>query len=395
MNATILLDEFVPTAAVQATRDTGTHPSKGVLRGYLLRMMFTATGASNVTPTYADWRDTILGTILPSLQLFAPRYSKQLCSANLDGNFFAKIFEDHYGEPLPIEVAGSPVTEFGGVQITSGGQACQVDMFIPFELPKLGPDRLWACPPCLLFRGDATIKYTWVAAVTVSAVVITTSALTMRWMAVTAYGDDACLPLLHRFERRTYAQNSVDVGRGFPVFIADNRAPDNATISYNAFLDGESVNAGAIYGEDYMAQYRITNKDIVPEQGVYTPLFWVPENSTVNQLAIAERSIAFQFSGASSGTLDMHIMEPASAQVLNDLKAALGIPNSTPVATPPVAALTVPLGNAVQKIAINGPRTVLIQAGAALVPTTVAARTIPTVPQGSTGAQIATGMAGK
>ncbi len=393
MNACVLLNEVVPTAAVQVTVDTGTHPSRGVLRGYLVRLMFTATSASNVTPTYADWRDTILETILPSLQLFAPRYSKQLCSANLTGGFFAKLYEDHYGQTVPIEVGNVPVTEFSSVQLTSGGAAAQVDLFIPFEMPKLGADRLWTCPPCLLFRGDTTLKLTWVAAVTVQSVVITTSALTVRWMAMTAYGDDATLPLLHRFERRTYSQNSVDVGRGFPLFISDNRAPDNATIGYNNYLDGVAVNGGAIFGEDLAAQYRITNKDIVGEQSVYVPLFWVPENSTPNDMAIAERSIAFQFVGVSTGTFDIHMAEPASAEVLTALKAALGLPNSTNVITPPIAPKGVALGNVVAKIASNGPRTLLINTGAGIVPTSVAARTLPTVPSGSVGASIAGAMA--
>lgn len=395
MNACVLLNETVPVAAVQTTVDTANHPSVGILRGYLLRLMFTGTAASNVTPTYENWRDTILPTILPSVQLFAPRYSKQLMSANLDGGFFAKMYEDHYGEPISIEVANVPVTPAAGVQLTSGGQACQVDLFIPFELPKLGVDRLWSCPPCLLFRGDATIKYTWVAAVTVSAVVITTSAMTVRWFALTAYGNDATLPVLHRFERRTYAQNSIDVGRGFPVFITDNRAPDNATNAYNNFLDGVPVNNGAIYGEDLEAAYRITNLDIVPETSIYTPLFWVPNNSTPNTIEFAERSLAFQFVGPTSGTLDMHIMEPAGKAVLSAMKAALGIPNSVTVASPPVAPNGVALGNVVQKVAINGPRSILTQNGGSLVAPQVTAKTTPCVPAGTTGASIAGAMAGR
>jgi len=393
MNSHVFLNEQAPAAGVQTTLDApANHPAVGLLRGYLLRITGTGTAASNVTPTYADWRDTILETILPSLQLFAPRYSQQLCSANLTGGFFAKLFEDHYGEALPIEVAGSPVTQIAGVQLTSGGQAIQVDMFIPFELPKLGPDRLWSTPSCLLFRGDVTLKFSWVAAVTVQSVVITFSALSFRWIAVTAHGDTARLPVIHRFERRTYSQNSVDVGRGFPLFITDNRAPDQ-TNSYNTFIDGESVHAGALYGEDYVAAYRITNKDIVPENGVYTPLLYVPENSTVNDLAFAERSIAFQFVGISSGTFDIHTIEPAGNVVKAALKSALGLADSTQVATPPVAPNSAPIGNVIRKVAMNGPRTMLIATSGGLSAVgSVAAPTVPTVPSGSTGASIAGAM---
>lgn len=395
MNAMVLLNEVTPTVAVQTTVDTANHPSVGILRGYVVRIFGTANAASNVTPTYENWRDTILPTILPSLQLFAPRYSKQLMSANLDGGFFMKMYEDHYGEPNSIEVANVPVTPAAGVQIPNANTAIQIDLFIPFELPKLGVDRLWACPPCLLFRGDATLKFTWVAAVTVSSVVITFSALTFRWFALTAYGNDATLPVLHRFERRTYAQNSIDVGRGFPVFITDNRAPDNATNAYNNFLDGIPVNNGAIYGEDLEAAYRITNLDIVPETSIYTPLFWIPQNSTPNTIELAERSVAFQFVGPTSGTLDMHIMEPAGKAVLSAMKAALGIPNSVSVASPPVAPAGVALGNVVNKVASNGPRSILIQSGGDLVAPQVSPKTTPAVPAGTTGASIAAAMAGR
>lgn len=394
MNAHVFLNEQAPAAGTQVTLDApANHPESGLLRGYMVRVTGTGTAASNVTPTYADWRDTILETIIPSLQLFAPRYSQQLCSANLTGGFFAKLFEDHYGEALPIEVAGSPVTQIAGVQMTSGGQAVQIDLFIPFELPKLGMDRLWACPSCLLFRGDVTLKFSWVAAVTVQSVVITFSALNFRWLAVTAYGDTARLPVIHRFERRTYSQNSVDVGRGFPLFITDNRAPDS-TIQYNTFIDGESIHSGALYGEDYVGAYRILNKDIVPENGVYTPLLYVPENSTVNDLCFAERSIAFQFVGMSSGTFDIHTIEPAGNTVKAALKSALGLAPSAGVLCPPVAPQSSPIGNVVRKVALNGPRTMLLAAGnGAQAVGSVAAPTVPTVPSGSTGASIAGAMA--
>lgn len=394
MNSHVFLNESSPAAGVQTTLDApANHPASGLLRGYMVRFIATGTAASNVTPTYADWRDTILEAIIPSLQLFAPRYSQQLCSANLTGGFFAKMYEDHYGEATPIEVAGSPVTQIAGVQMTSGGQAVQVDLMIPFELPKLGPDRLWSCPSCLLFRGDVTLKFSWFATVTVSAVVITFSAVTFRWIACTTYGDTARLPLLHRFERRTYSQNSVDIGRGFPVFITDNRAPDQSN-QYNSFVDGESVHQGAMYGEDYEGVYRVLNKDIVPENGVYTPLLYIPENSVINDLCFAERSLAFQFVGITSGTFDMHTMEPAGNVVRNALKEALGITSGTAVATPPVCPQAAPVGNVVRKIAMNGPRTMLISNGGLKAVGSVAAATVPTVPSGSTGASIAGAMAG-
>jgi hypothetical protein len=390
MNAHVFLNESTPSAATQTTLDApANHPSTGLLRGYICRLKFTANAASNVTPTYTEWRDTILPALIPSLQLFAPRYSQQLCSANLDAGFFAKMYEDHYGEALPIEVANSPVTQIAGVQIPNSNTACQADVFIPFELPKLGADRLWSCPPCLLFRGDVTLKFSWASTVTVQSVVITFSALTLRWIALTVHGDSARVPVLHRFERRTYSQNSVDVGRGFPIYITDNRAPDD-TNSYNSFIDGESVHQGAMYGEDYAAAYRITNKDLVPENSVFSNLMWIPENSTVNDLAFAERSIAFQFVGISSGTFDIHTIEPAGDVVKNALKEAIGIGRGARIATPPVAPQASPVGNVVRKVAMNGPRTMLLAEGGKLSAiSSVAAPTVPTIPSGSTGAGLA------
>lgn len=394
MNAHVFLNENAPAAATQTTLDApANHPESGLLRGYMVRIIGTVVAASSVTPTYANWRDTILETVVPSLQLFAPRYSQQLCSANLTGNFFAKLFEDHYGEVVPIEVNNTPVTPDTGVNISTTPLAFQVDLFIPFELPKLGVDRLWSCPSCLLFRGDVTLKFSWAAAVTVQSVVLTFSAITFRWLAVTVYGDTARLPVIHRFERRTYSQNSVDVGRGFPLYITDNRAPDQ-TIQYNTFVDGESIHAGAMYGEDYESVYRVLNKDQVPENSVYTPLLYVPENSCVNDLCFAERSIAFQFVGASSGTFDIHTIEPAGNVVRAALKSALGIAASTNIATPPACPNGVPLGNVVKKIAMNGPRTMMIDNGGGNISPvlSVAAPTVPTIPSGSTGAGIASAM---
>lgn len=395
MNAHVFLNEQAPTAGTQVTLDApANHPASGLLRGYMVRVTGNVLAASNVTPTYNDWRDTILETTIPSLQLFAPRYSQQLCSANLTGGYFAKLYEDHYGQALPIELNNSPVTQIAGVQITTVNQAFQVDLFIPFELPKLQSDRLWSCPTCLLFRGDVTLKFSWVAAVTVQSIVCTFSSLNFRWIALTTVGDTARLPVIHRFERRTYSQNSVDVGRGFPIFISDNRAPDQ-TNSYNTFIDGKSLHAGAMFGEDYAGAYRITNKDIVPENSVYTPLLYIPENSAVNDLMFASRSIAFQFVGISSGTFDIHTIEPAGNVVKAALKSALGIPDGAKVATPPIAPNSSPIGNVVRKVAMNGPRTMLVVGSNGLSAVgAVAAATVPTVPSGSTGASIASAMAG-
>lgn len=390
MSSHIFLNENAPAAGVQTTLDApANHPASGVLRGYLVRVLGTVVAASAVTPTLRNWTDTILETVVPSLQLFAPRYSQQLCSANLTGGFFAKLFEDHYGAAMPIEVDNNPVTQLAGVQISTTPLAFQADIMIPFELPKLGMDRMWSCPSCLLFRGDVTLKFQWVAAVTVQSVALTFSALTFRWLAIAEHGDTATLGVIHRFERRTYSQNSVDVGRGFPIFITDNRAPDQ-TNSYNTFIDGTSRHSGALYGEDYVAAYRILNKNIVPENSIYTPLLYLPENSNVNSLSFAERSIAFQFVGISSGTFDIHTLEPAGNVAKAALKAALGIPASQEIATPPKAPNAVPLGNVVRKIALNGPRTMLIRnANGVSVVASVAAATVPTVPSGSAGANIA------
>lgn len=386
----IFLNEVTPAAGLQSTLDApANHPSTGVLRGYIVRVIGTVVAASAVTPTWENWRDTILETVVSSLQLFAPRYSQQLCSANLTGGFFAKLYEDHYGQATPIEVNNSPVTQIAGVQISTTPLAFQADIVIPFELPKLGDDRLWSCPSPLLFRGDVTLKCQWVAAVTVQSVAMTFSAITFRWLALSEYGDTATLGVVHRFERRTYSQNSVDVGRGFPLFITDNRAPDQSN-QYNTFIDGESVHNGSLYGEDYAAAYRILNKDLVPETSVYTPLLYLPENSNVNSLAFAERSVAFQFQGITSGTFDIHTIEPASNVAKSALKAALGIQPGQQVATPPKAPNSTPLGNVIRKIALNGPRTMLLKtANGAEVVASVAAATVPTVPSGSAGAAIA------
>lgn len=385
---TVFLQEKAPAAAIQENFDTATHPESGILRGYLVRTRFNLLAASNVTPTYEEWRDTILGSLFPLIQLFAPRYNNQLCTANLDGNFWAKLFEDHYGNCLPIEVANSPITYNNLVQITTSNKAVQVDFFIPFEMPALDSDRLWSCPPCSLFRGDVSLKTTWATTATVQSVALTASSVSFRWIALSDFGDNACVPIIHRFERRTYSQDSVDVGRGFPFFFTDNRAPSES-IQYDVFRDGSSVNGSSMYGEDLMAAYRLSNKNIVPETSVYTPLRWVPQSTPVGKLEFAQRSVALKLTGASSGTFDLHFASPPGAEVVNALKAALGIDPTVKVATPPVAPQSAPLGNLNKKIAMNGPRTLYISSGQGLSAVGSANQTVPTVPAGTVGAAIA------
>lgn len=382
------LQEKTPTVAVETNFDTATHPEKGLLRGYLVRVLCTANAAQAVTPTYEEWRDTILADLITLLQLFAPRYSQQLCSANLTGAFWAKLYEDAYGQCLPIEVANTPVTYNSTRQIPNANTAVQIELFIPFETPKLGVDRLYTAPPCSLFRGDVALKAKWAATSTVQAIAITFSALTIRWLAVHAHGDNARVPVIHRFERRTFSQDSIDIGRGFPAFITDNRAPDQ-TIQYDVFIDGENVNRSAMYGEDLMADYRIGNKNQVPETSIYTPLCYIPENSSPADLVFVENSLAIKLTGASSGTLDMHFMEPANAKVGNALKASLGIAPQTKTRKPPVTPASSALGNLHKKVAMNGPRTLLIENAGKFVTPNGGAQTVPTVPSGSLGANIA------
>jgi len=386
------LQEKAPAAGIQESFDTATHPATGLIRGYLVRTRFNLLAASNVTPTYEEWRDTILATLFPLIQLFAPRYNNQLCTANLDGNYWAKLFEDHYGAPLPIEVANSPITYNNTVQITTSNKAVQVDFFIPFELPAMDADRLWSCPPAALFRGDVALKAQWAAAVTVQSVVLTASSVSFRWCCLTDYGDNSRVPIIHRFERRTYSQDSVDIGRGFPFFVTDNRAPSES-IQYDVYRDGESINNGAMYGEDIMAAYRISNKNLVPETSVFTPLRWIPQDCGVNVLEFAERSLALKLTGASSGTFDLHFASPPGAEVVNALKATLGISPVTRVRTPPTTPLSAPLGNLNRKIANAGPRTLFIATGdKQVVPATGANKTVPTVPAGTLGSAIASNM---
>lgn len=394
MKRTVLLQEASPSAGIETTLQTGTHPTDGLLAGYLLRCMFTIVAATGpTTPTYRDWCDTILDNVFPVAQIYAPRYSQQFNSANIGGGFWAKQYEDTFQQALPIEVNGSPVTPIAGVQISTTPLAAQVDLYIPFELPKLGSDRMWACPPASLFRGDVTAKVKWAAAAgTIGGQALTVSAVTFRWMAKTAIGDNARVPVVHRFERRTYAENAIDIGRGFPVFVTDNRAPDQ-TIQYNNFIDGEARDNGAIYGEDLIASYRFDSLNQVPEQGVFTPLHWMGANSGINDLQLAARAVALQLVGASSGTLDLHFMDPPSGVVIGNCKAALGIPKSQACIAVPVAPNTASLGNVVKKVAYAGPRTLFMVGNGGAQAISTAAKTVPTVPGGTTGAAIASSAA--
>src|ERR1700681_4550509 len=129
MQRTTFLQTRTIAAGATQNFDAPPHPSKGILVGYNFRVLGTITAASNVTPTSTDWRDTILPTLFPSFQLFAPRYNNQLCSGNLSGQYWASMYEDKYKDLVPILVAGAPVTFSAGQQFTSGGQT--VDISLP------------------------------------------------------------------------------------------------------------------------------------------------------------------------------------------------------------------------------------------------------------------------
>ncbi len=380
--------------AGQATNfDAPSHPAKGLLVGYLLRITGTANAASNVTPTYAEWRDTILDTLFSNIQLFAPRFNNQLCSGNLTGRYWAELFEAKYKACMPIEYDNTPVDGYTTQQLTNANKEVQFDFFVPFEEPSLAADRHWSCPPAHLFRGDVSLSVTLPSSlvVTVQTVAITFSSFSARWEAVTVHGDIARVPVVHRFEVRTVNSDSVDVGRGFPVHILDRRAP-GTTVGYDIIVDGENVNNGQLLGEDFKAMQRIAGSpQLIKEDSVSTPLRFVAQDANLNELEYVERSLSLKLYGASSATLALHFLEAPSDTLKRNVQAALGQEGVASDA-PPVAPNGVALGNLHRKVALNGPRTLMLKTGAGYTAPKGAAVTLPTFPAGSTGAQIAGSM---
>lgn len=390
MQKTTFLQSRSLSAGTTQNFDAPPHPSKGALIGYTFRVNCTLTAASNVTPTYIEWRDTILATLFPSIQIFAPRYNNQLCSGNLTGTFWASMYEDKYKQSIPIEVDNTPVNTTSTVQLTSGGHAVQIDIPVFFEEPELGPDRYMTCPPSHLFRGDcsASVQSPAALTVTVQSVVITMSAATVRWMALTTHGEVGRVPVKHRFEVRSVNSDSVDVGRGFPLYIFDIRAP-GTTVSYDLIVDGENVNNGQVNGEDLMSTYRLLNQGVAPETSIRTPLLFVGAKSNWNQLDFVERSFSLKLYGASSATLYLHFADPADDTLKRNVAAALGVPDSQTSAVP-VTPVTAALGSIHRKLANNGPRTLLVNTGAGFASPAGSPTTVPSVPAGTQGAAMAT-----
>lgn len=388
-NGLTFLQSQSPTAAVQKNFTQATHPTSGLIRGYLLRITGNVLAAGNVTPTYEQWKDTILEAAFDIIQVLAPRYNNALMTANLTAGYWAKIFEDLYGEPMPIILNGTQITPAAGVQITTGNQAFEVDLFMPFERPKLGADRLLSAPPCTLFAGDVNLNFRWqTSGGTVGGQAITFSSVQVNWYVDVVRGDNARVPLIHRFERKTYASDSIDVGRGWPFFISDNAAPDD-TVRYDVLVDGANVNNVSVTGLDLEAAYRIENADTVAENRVYTPVLWAPDDATIDELHFAARSVAFKFYGKSSGTLDMHFADPPGKAVKSALLVALGLPANAASVAPPVTPKTASLGNVERTRAIAGPRTLHLKQGGQNIAPNQSTRTVPTVPAGTLGAGIA------
>jgi hypothetical protein len=395
MQKTTFLQSRSLSAGTTQNFDAPPHPSKGLLIGYLFRVNCTLNAASNVTPTYIEWRDTILDTLFPSIQLFAPRYNNQLCSGNLTGRFWAELYEDKYKRSIPIEYNDLPIDQNNTQQLTNANVAAQVDIPVFFDEPELGTDRFHFCPPAHLFRGDVTASFGSPAAltVTVQSVVITMASATVRWLALTTHGDIARVPVKHRFEVRSVNSDSVDVGRGFPMYVADRRTP-GTTVSYDLIVDGENVNGGQVNGEDLMAAYRSLNAGVAPETSVRTPLLYVGEKSNYNQVDFIERSFSLKLYGASSATLLLHFADPADDMLKKNVAAALGLPAEQTVAVP-VTPTTAALGSVHRKLAQNGPRTLLAATAGGLRAPEGSAKTVPTVPAGTQGAAMAGAISGR
>jgi len=390
----VMLQEAAPAADTEFNfAQLGTHPADGLVAQYILRIKGTiaSSNAGGDNTTYTDWRDTILPGLIPLVQLFAPRYSAQLCSANLDGNFWAKQYEDKYDRAMCVLVAGVQVELDAVVNVPNVAATLEIDVVIPFELPKLGADRLWSAPPASLFRGDMSLKFKWHATQAFGGHTLTMTLSKARLLVATEPGDAGKVPIIHRFERRTYSTGSNDIGRGFVFFLTDSNAPDE-TNTYNMFLDGLSYNGGALFGNDFAAAERAQDGDTQLEERTYTKLAWVKDASTVSQLQFAQNSLAVQQTGATSGTYDIHMADPASSGVVQqNLAQALGIPPGVQTHALPVTPHNAPHGTVRQDIAMAGPRTLNIQGA----PVKQATKTIPTVPAGSAGGGIARRMLGK
>lgn len=368
-----------------------THPTVGLIRGYLLRITGTIqSAAADVTPTYEQWKDTILEAAFDVIQLLAPRYNNALCTANLTAGYWCKLYEDLYGYPMPIIVSGVQVTPAAGVLVTTAAPvAFEVDLFIPFERPKLGPDRLFSAPPCTLFAGDVNLNFRWqTTGGSIGGHAQTIAAVQVNWYVDVARGDNGRVPVIHRFERKTYSSDSIDVGRGWPFFITDNAAPDD-TVRYDVMIDGQNINNLSLTGLDIEAQYRIENSDEVAENRVYTPLLFMADNSTVDELHFASRSVAFKFYGKSSGTLDMHFADPPGSAVKSAALVALGQSAAAASVALPVTPKTASLGNVERVRAIAGPRTLHLKQNGGNMAVPQSTRTVPTVPSGTLGAGIA------
>lgn len=394
MQKTTFLQTRTLSAGATQNFDAPPHPSKGALIGYIFRVNCTLNAASSVTPTYVEWRDTILDTLFPSIQLFAPRYNNQLCSGNLTGRFWGEMYEDKYKRSIPIEYNDGPVDQNNTPQLTNSNVAAQFDIPVLFDEPELGPDRYHLCPPAHLFRGDVTASFGSPAAltVTVQSVVITMASATVRWIALTTHGEVGRVPVKHRFEVRAVNSDSIDVGRGFPLYLFDRRVP-GTTVSYDFTVDGENVNGGQVNGEDLMATYRTLNAGVAPETSIRTPLFYVGKDSNYNQLDFVERSLSLKLYGASSATLCLHFADPADDMMKRNVAAALGLTAAQTVAVP-ATPVTAALGSIHRKLAQNGPRTLLAANGGRLSAPDGSPKTVPTVPAGTQGAAMATSISG-
>lgn len=394
---TVFLQSKSLTAGQTTVLDAPTHPANKLLVGYIVRITgdFDSANAGGTTPTYIQWRDTIADTLFPNIFLQAPRYNNALCSGNLSGRYWWEMYETKYGRSIPAEWNNLPIDQNNTPAVTDAAQSLQIDFPIMFEEPRLGADRHWTCPPAHLFRGDVSLHITLPATLTVTVTdVLTLANPSVRWLAVCAHGDVARVPVVHRFEVRTVSSDSIDVGRGFPLYVIDRRAP-GTTVSYDFITDGKNVNEGQVNGEDLMATYRTVMAPglVAPETSVITPIKFTPEDATLNEVEFAARSFSMKLYGASSATLALQFAEPPNDSIKRNVALALGV-NPVESDAPPVSSVTAPILH--RKVALNGPRTLMRRvAGGRHAAPAGAAANVATVPPGTTGAAVASSMTRK
>lgn len=390
---TTYLQSRAITAGSTNVMDAPLHPDKGAIIGYMLTVEATLTDPG-AAPKAADWtiasllyssggaNSGFLETLLSAISLNAPRMGGDIVESNISGRDLALLYQLSRGRD--INRTPDITTAVAGAAHT-----VSFSIVIPFYDPILD-DPTFATIPAYLLKGDVTLKITNAALTTTIANGVagsaggtsTFSAVTAYWSSISIPASGNEVPVITKIKKSTYSSDTIDIGPGTPMAVADLRSPESGVITdYNVNIDGTPYIINARPRQLMAAFLETVQPSNDQEEVYYTPLLWAARNAQYTKFETSERNIGIKLNGAASATLLVRTCFRPNETVEARVAAANGIPapGTGGVVSLPKAPSGHPSSTMRSKIAAAGPRVLLVSDGSTLNPPPATANAEPKV----------------